>query len=266
MHSKQRGIMERYKNLRGQRAGRGQQGTTRLNTEIKTVIVYILYIQQSNLKIQPTVQHINRAKTTCTTRAYSGQRPDWRLWGRLVWTCKAKPWHCPGASACSGPGRSKPVIGGFPPPWSLLQIRLRTTPSLILGRPMTPYLWSHYYGPPGSDRPGTSGLGSRAGTRRTENHSSSVFIFLRMKQLWLVHNVSDPIISFVEIYKLNNRTRSQQNNRSQSPCWKWSVVLLRLCSVVQSGLIRSFPSKATSCKLLAILHATTQICVKSNQI
>ena len=52
MHSNQRGIMimERYKNLRGQRAGRGRQGTTRLNTEIKTVIVYILYIEHDKHK------------------------------------------------------------------------------------------------------------------------------------------------------------------------------------------------------------------------
>ncbi len=48
MHSNQRDMEERYKNLRGQRAG--SEAETRLNTKIKTIIMYILYI---NVYLEP---------------------------------------------------------------------------------------------------------------------------------------------------------------------------------------------------------------------
>ena len=54
MHSNQRDIVGRYKNLRGQRADRGRRRLAGrvLNTKIKTAIMYILY---KNIYLEPKI-------------------------------------------------------------------------------------------------------------------------------------------------------------------------------------------------------------------
>ena len=174
MHSNERDMVERYKNLRGQCA---DWGTTRLNTKIKTVIMYILYMNLqkhiSRTKNRNILAHIYQSihdMTICVNTTRGIEKPEissthisintwyyymckhytYMFWpepkgqpdnseaeaARLFWL--AKPWHCRSASAASRPaGRAVLVTSAV--------ARVATAlPSMRLGRAGTPQLLPCY--------------------------------------------------------------------------------------------------------------------------